>query len=726
LPAGARTDHGWAPIKEESIGEDGDGEEVTLTINVARQRIKLKARSVWDLEEHKFEKVLPVEPLHGKSTRTLTFESICQHIRSEILQQHTAKGFRTRDIDQFYLKGKYILESLTIQELMSKDHQPSLDPAVDILHAVERGSVMSESQNPPPVVPQRHASASKLETGARVRVHSLQSAKSQKYNGKEGVLGDRHEDKLRWYVHLSNGVSISCKPDNLEFIRAAEKKPQQSDSGSSGEEAVKRKVKQYSGILMHVAFASATQGQAILGSAGSIVGALTTQIMLMVNKWERAGKSAHRKAIATALKRILEGVSDIERLRPHHPPWTKLEEACVKKVFEYKCMPYTDLMHKAGDRSARETADDFASSSDEHSRVDSDDGSDEETNAGRRPRPNWEQLFLKYKKFWRRLASIAALGTADGDALMELEHQHFKDVIDDLESHGWEIRKPIERILLKGVRVLQLAAFDSDANSKKQIEKLLKWVQKEEQKVAGSGDKDLFRVDEAGIEISEGEEAAQVVRKYDRVCQLLAWLALEAKSQSRESLRRTAVDKLGPYLQERNISILNVAENLWALADSDGGLNLECLGSHTQQVGENPPPRPRASAAAKTAAKAAQAAKKDDAEVLTVSFKGSHVRDSGRVEVLEETNLGDGNETEDVGGGDGDDGAALVATSSEDAITRALTRRLHEYLRAGTNGIASKRAVYNSAALTHLATQIHDYDPEILHAGEYTDCYKST
>ena len=94
--------------------------------------------------------------------------------------------------------------------------------------------------------------------------------------------------------------------------------------------------------------------------------------------------------------------------------------------------------------------------------------------------------------------------------------------------------------------------------------------------------------------------------------------------------------------------------------------------------------------------------------------------------MLEETNLGDGNEAEDVGGGDGDGGAALVATSSEDAITRALTRRLHEYLRAGTNGIASKRAVYNSAVLTHLATQIHDFDPEIEHAGEYTDCCKST
>jgi hypothetical protein len=38
---------------------------------------------------------------------------------------------------------------------------------------------------------------------------------------------------------------------------------------------------------------------------------------------------------------------------------------------------------------------------------------------------------------------------------------------------------------------------------------LLKWVQEEEQKVAESGDKDVFRVDEAQIDVSEGEEAAQ-------------------------------------------------------------------------------------------------------------------------------------------------------------------------------------------------------------------------
>jgi len=45
------------------------------------------------------------------------------------------------------------------------------------------------------------------------------------------------------------------------------------------------------------------------------------------------------------------------------------------------------------------------------------------------------------------------------------------------------------------------------------------------------------------------------------------------------------------------------------------------------------------------------------------------------------------------------------ATSSENAILTALTRRLHDLLRAGTDGIASKRARCNSEVLTNLKTQ---------------------
>ena len=139
---------------------------------------------------------------------------------------------------------------------------------------------------------------------------------------------------------------------------------------SLDEEAAKTKVQKYSAILIHVAFCSATQGQDVLGGDGGIGRQLTKEVTQRVNQWERAGKSAHhRKTIATALKRILEGATDIERLRSHHPPWTKLEEACVKKVFEYKCMPYTDLLLKAKGLES----DDFASSGDEHSRGDGND-----------------------------------------------------------------------------------------------------------------------------------------------------------------------------------------------------------------------------------------------------------------------------------------------------------------------------------------------------------------
>ena len=56
--------------------------------------------------------------------------------------------------------------------------------------------------------------------------------------------------------------------------------------------------------------------------------------------------------------------------------------------------------------------------------------------------------------------------------------------------------------------------------------------------------------------------------------------------------------------------------------------------------------------------------------------------------------------------GDGDD-----RTSTGDAVTRALTRRLHEYLRAGIDGIARKRAAYNQEVLTTLATKYEDWDP---------------
>ena len=56
----------------------------------------------------------------------------------------------------------------------------------------------------------------------------------------------------------------------------------------------------------------------------------------------------------------------------------------------------------------------------------------EETSEEMSGKPNWEKLFVRLKKFWRRLARIAALQATNGDALVEVEHEFFKETIDDL------------------------------------------------------------------------------------------------------------------------------------------------------------------------------------------------------------------------------------------------------------------------------------------------------
>ncbi len=74
--------------------------------------------------------------------------------------------------------------------------------------------------------------------------------------------------------------------------------------------------------------------------------------------------------------------------------------------------------------------------------------------------PPWEKVFNRYNKFWRRLACIAALKTHNSDALVEAELEYFGPVIEDLHAANWVIKRPIQRILLEGVRVLGPAAID--------------------------------------------------------------------------------------------------------------------------------------------------------------------------------------------------------------------------------------------------------------------------
>ena len=162
-------------------------------------------------------------------------------------------------------------------------------------------------------------------------------------------------------------------------------------------------------------------------------------------------------------------------------------------------------------------------------------------------------MFNRFNKFWRRLACIAALKTHSSDALVEAELEYFGPVFEDLHGANWMIKLPIQRILLEGVRLIGLAAVDSDSDSKKKIGKLLRWVAEEEAKLASAGESGLFQVVDvvewsvSGAAVESAAEK-QAVHKYDRVCQLLACLATEpAESETRKKMRQTAVDKLGPF-----------------------------------------------------------------------------------------------------------------------------------------------------------------------------------
>jgi len=149
--------------------------------------------------------------------------------------------------------------------------------------------------------------------------------------------------------------------------------------GTSPED-VKKKVEKYNTILTNVAWRSASNDVTHLMLAQEEAGMaphrgistsedarqdakLTMQIISTVDNWAGRSKGSTRKNIAVALKRILQqgqsswkdpdqtySASDIQRelqrLRPHAPPWTAVEEACVKKCLELKGLPFPILHQK--------------------------------------------------------------------------------------------------------------------------------------------------------------------------------------------------------------------------------------------------------------------------------------------------------------------------------------------------------------------------------------------
>jgi hypothetical protein len=172
-----------------------------------------------------------------------------------------------------------------------------------------------------------------------------------------------------------------------------------------------------------------------------------------------------------------------------------------------------------------------------------------------RPKPQWEKVFERYSKFWTRIAEIAVLGTRPQDIMVQAELDFFqKSVINTLTEAGWQVAKPIERILLEGARDVATAAHDADANSKKQIERLLELIRSKESATAAAQMRALF-------------EASGASDSRDRLLEAITWLARSDDSPQRDARRASLL---------RSFSVLGAAgkaleraEQVWAIADSN-------------------------------------------------------------------------------------------------------------------------------------------------------------
>ena len=175
-------------------------------------------------------------------------------------------------------------------------------------------------------------------------------------------------------AHIEGLVRDLGNQATFALVKAPQRKP-----GTSSED-VKEKVEKYKTILTNVAWRSASNalthimlaseqaGHGISASEDARQDArITMQIIATVDDWAGQSKGSTRKNIAVALKRILQATptaldldpeaitqgkssSDIQRelqrLRPHAPPWTAVEEACVKKCLELKGLPFPMLKQK--------------------------------------------------------------------------------------------------------------------------------------------------------------------------------------------------------------------------------------------------------------------------------------------------------------------------------------------------------------------------------------------
>jgi hypothetical protein len=179
-------------------------------------------------------------------------------------------------------------------------------------------------------------------------------------------------------AHIEGLVRDLGNHATFALVKVPQRKP-----GTSPED-VKKKVEKYMTILTNVAWRSASNALTHIMLASEQAGhgphrgisasedarqdaRITMQIIATVDDWAGQSKGSTRKNIAVALKRILQATptaldldpeaitqgkssSDIQRelqrLRPHAPPWTAVEEACVKKCLELKGLPFPMLKQK--------------------------------------------------------------------------------------------------------------------------------------------------------------------------------------------------------------------------------------------------------------------------------------------------------------------------------------------------------------------------------------------
>ena len=124
----------------------------------------------------------------------------------------------------------------------------------------------------------------------------------------------------------------------------------------TSDEYVQKKLKKYEFMFVQVAYRA--ESNKLTQMFPSMVqredrdrdATATAHIHRLVEHWVQNGKTPTRKNVAVALRMMLDGEreSSVLRLKNQHPPWTRVEEACVKRVLELRRLDFRALHGKLG------------------------------------------------------------------------------------------------------------------------------------------------------------------------------------------------------------------------------------------------------------------------------------------------------------------------------------------------------------------------------------------